>query len=223
MIYHVTPLHYLPAIASDRALLSKNALINAGYTTRHFRTTSFRADIQRGFSDVVHCMTCSRPPLLESKLQRGYPHILLVADTESLRESDYVLCRYNIARNRRRWRESEQDGRLRPPYQLPVAVAASEKRGLLSTYGRDCIEVLIESDLRLQAGTRVETFHPDDTNLVAQILRHFGLQWPVKLVRSDLVYRWDPQYRAAIQAYVAQVMSDTSWRPSAEEELEFDR
>lgn len=222
-IYHVTPLHFLPAIASDRSLWSKNTLINLGYSTRHFRTTSFQTDIRRGFSDVVHCMTCSRPPLLASKLRKGYPHIVLEIDTESLRESDYALCRYNIARNRGQWTESEQHGRIRRPYQIPVATTESEKRGLLGNCGRSCIEVLTQSGFRLQTATTVQTFHPMDRKLVAEILEHFELPWRAKLARSDGEYRWDSEYRATMQDYITKAMLDASWRPTAEEELEFDR
>jgi hypothetical protein len=53
-IHHCAPLHYLPFICTSNALLSKPSLRRAGFHLSHFRSTSSRHDVARGFGNFVH-------------------------------------------------------------------------------------------------------------------------------------------------------------------------
>ena len=74
VVFHVTPLHYLPEIMQKRRLLSKVELRKAGFGEDHFRPSSKRRDSASGFDQYLHMMSVPDPPLLLDKLSRSYPH-----------------------------------------------------------------------------------------------------------------------------------------------------
>jgi len=71
-LYHYAPLHYLPFIARSAALLSKLGLRREGFPEKHFRSTSYRQDMARGFERFVHLTIDPHPPILQAKLKRGF-------------------------------------------------------------------------------------------------------------------------------------------------------
>ena len=73
--YHVTPLHYIPFIGRSQFLLSRAQLKLEGFSDSHFRSTSHRADLQRGFGDRIYLSPYRSPPILEAKLRKGFPHV----------------------------------------------------------------------------------------------------------------------------------------------------
>src|ERR1051326_4364375 len=100
VVYHYTPLHYLPFIAMKRALLSKPSLRLLGFADTHFRSTSRRADEERGFGEYIHFALESRPPILLAKLAAGFPHLELAVPADVVEAQGFHLCRYNIAKTR---------------------------------------------------------------------------------------------------------------------------
>ena len=97
--YHIVPTHYLPMIIRAGSLKSKNQLLQEGFDASHFRSTSHRQDVSRGFGDAIHCSTAEWPPILNAKLERGFPHVRLAIPTANL-PANYDLSRFNIARGR---------------------------------------------------------------------------------------------------------------------------
>jgi hypothetical protein len=74
-LFHAIPLHYLPHLLRDGALYAQSVLAAQGIAPR---ATARRRDRMLGLSDYVHLSLVAQTPLLADKLQRGYPHALLV-------------------------------------------------------------------------------------------------------------------------------------------------
>jgi hypothetical protein len=82
-LYHITPLHYLPTILQDGALYAKSVLAARGIAPRE---TASRRDKMLALADYVHFAFEIRTPILADKLNKGYPHAILVFDAISLVE-----------------------------------------------------------------------------------------------------------------------------------------
>src|SRR5882672_2917564 len=157
-IYHYAPLHYLPFIARRAALLSKEKLRRAGFSENHFRSTSKRQDISRGFDRYVHLTLDAHPPILQAKLAKGFPHFEIGIPAQAVEQRDYLLCRFNIAKTRyfrgarQAPEESAQNGKYYGDFCLPVARTEMERGDLFAAnYGRRMIEVLVEDEIPLSA------------------------------------------------------------------------
>jgi len=92
-LYHVAPLHYLPSILRDRALYAKSVLAARGVAPR---ATAKRRDNMLALADYVHFAFDLSTPILADKLNKGYPHAVLIFDAFALGElPGHALLPYN--------------------------------------------------------------------------------------------------------------------------------
>ena len=127
-VLHYAPLHYVTHIARTQALKSKQALTCEGFEVSHFRSKSRCSDVRRGFNEYAHMTLAERPPILMAKLKGGFPHVAIEVPVEAFENTEYHLCRYNIAMTRRLrrcgkpgWPASESNGRYYDDKQIPIA------------------------------------------------------------------------------------------------------
>lgn len=227
-VYHFAPLHYLPFIARNGRLCSKPALRKAGFAPSHFRSTSAHLDVLRGFGDFVHLSTTPEPPILCSKLQKGFPHFAVVMKTVDLAMTPYDLCRFNIAKTRylRRegksgFEESDANGRYYGSLQIPVARSDDEKRRMLSgRRGDPMLEVLVEEKLDLPRDVRIRVYSDADQLLAVSALGALAVRWPVLLHDTPVPYERKLSYVAKVEAFMSKSLADARWRGDG---LEFDR
>lgn len=225
-VFHYTPLHYLPFIASAHALLAKPELRKLGFTESHFRSTSRGSDEDRGFGEYVHLSAMATPPLLLAKLAAGFPHIEVAIPVAALSDIAFHLCRYNIAKARslRRngsqgFQESPRNGRYHGGKQLPTAEDSSECETLFDlNFPHTMIEVLVPSRLQLPRDTEVGFFHPDDQRLGGEILERYSTPWTTSL--AELQYTPNKSYVGAVSTFIEKALADPAWRGDG---LEFDQ
>jgi len=91
-VFHYSPLHYLVFIARAAALLGKTSLGEAGFGPRHFRSTSSKRDVARGFSEYAHLTLGPQPQILESKLAAGFPHIAITVPANAIEVVQFSLA-----------------------------------------------------------------------------------------------------------------------------------
>jgi hypothetical protein len=225
-VYHYAPLHYLPPIARRGALLSKERLKKAGYSESHFRSTSQRQDITRGFGRFVHLTLDAHPPILQAKLGKGFPHFKIAVPTVDIEQHGYSLCRFNIAKARyfrgakQEPPESAANGRYYDGLALPIARTKEEIGNLLRlNLGQNMIEVLVRDQLPLSTGTRFTFFHREDL-LVAQEIRDvLGSRYALG-PDDRLEYQPNPKYQSLVRKAIESSLKDSSWFGNG---LEFDR
>jgi hypothetical protein len=133
-IWHTAPLRYLGFIARSQTLKSKASLRSDGFEDWHFRSTTHATDERLGFSDVVHLFHRREPPILLQKLGWGLPHVEISVPANVLEEDAYLLCWYNVARNRGTFKEDPSRGYLQPPFRLPVALTVARSNPCSSGY-----------------------------------------------------------------------------------------
>lgn len=214
--YHITPLHYLPAIAHCRRLRSKRELADRGYGESHFRSTSHSIDRTRGFEGFVHLSTRPLAPIALSKLDKGFPHLELRVPIGHLPLDLLYLCRYNIARHRvRAFAEGPETGRLRNGLRVPTA-KGSECAALMRAAGDGDLEVLFEGGLDLPDATEIRAFHAADLTLAAEVA---AVGWRLSLAQAP-AYPRRPDFAAAVEQEFARFQRDASYRGCG---LEFDR
>ena len=92
-LYHATPIHYLPTVLAEGALLAKSVLAARGISPR---ATALRRDRMLDLADFVHFSFDIATPLLRDKLGKGFPHALLVFEGASLAAlPHHALLPYN--------------------------------------------------------------------------------------------------------------------------------
>lgn len=225
-MFHYAPLHYLLFIARSKALLSKVELRRLGYDPFHFRRTSRRPDEARGFSNYVHLTLSQFPPILEAKLGAGFPHFEIRIPAKDLEQTDFHLCRFNIARSRYLRRhgkigpsENRMNGRYHGNKQLPTAETTEECRALLAeNFGRRMIEVLVPRRLPLPDDTALIFFNPKDAKIADAALRSAQLDWNLQLA-NGASYTRNAQHVASVQRFLRTAQVDPSWRGDG---LDFD-
>ena len=208
-VYHAAPLHYLAEIALSGRLASKTVLQKIGYKKSRFRFTSYRADISRGFANYVHLMNRASSPLLVSKLGHGIPHVEISIPSKCIPEDKYLLCRYNIAKNRGGFEPVTKTGRLYGGFKLPVACTREEKSAMLLRYGTFLrgrpslhVEVLVESSISLPEETEISVFSTQDFDLAAEAVALTGRNWQVKLFERDVRYPRNNQMAARMTRWL---------------------
>ena len=225
-LYHYAPLHYLPFIARERALLSKPKLRSRGFESTHFRSTSRKSDEDRGFGDYVHLALEAHPPILEAKLVAGFPHIELLVPAAAVEAHGFHLCRYNIAKTRHLRRdgsngfaESTTNGRYYPGKQIPMAQTSEECKFLFhANVGRSVVEVLVPHGLNLPENTVVTCFHPEDQDVTSKVLSAVGVDWKIEL--SDRRYTPRAAYVEQVHSFLNRSLVEPAWHGDG---LEFDR
>jgi hypothetical protein len=225
--YHYAPLHYLPFIARCGALLSKRRLQAAGHNISHFRSTSRRQDEERGFADYVHLMLTQFPPILLSKISRGFPHFEIQITSASLEQRVFHLCRYNIAKSRYLKRpgatapvECAANGWYHGNKQLPTAEGPEECAALLeASAGNSVIEILVPSMLRLDRDTTLLFFSSEERALAQEVLRDANITWKLELTETTSYAAKRERFRS-VREFIRRASADSAWFGDG---LEFDR
>ncbi len=227
-VYHYAPLHYLPFIARERALLGKPSLAQRGYSQKHLRSKSNQQDVQRGFGSYAFLTLDDDPGILKAKLHAGFPHMgigVRVIDVDAL---TFDLCRYNVAMTRKLRRSgkpghdaSPENGQYYGDHQIPVARTESDKNGLLKAHlHRRMIEVLIHGDVPLSDETVVQVYSQADEAITENVLSILGVPWNVQLTTPPGAYNRNASYATAVDNFIESALSDATWRGNG---LEFDR
>lgn len=227
-VSHYTPLHYLPFIARDQALLSKPSLCSRGFGKTHLRSKSSVHDVARGFGRYAFLTIEQRPRITRAKLRAGFPHVGITIPAEAVEATTFDLCRYNVAMTRqlRRngasgWPESTSNGRYYGSHQIPVARTATEKTALLQAHlNKNMIEVLVHGDVKLPDSTYVTTYSDADQKIAAHILASVECPWTVRLAPVSDRYTARKQYADQVDEFIKKALSDPLWRGNG---LEFDR
>lgn len=226
--HHYTPLHYLPFISRDRALLGKPSLQKKGFAVAHLRSKSRQHDVTRGFGQYAFLTLEREPKIVMAKLRGGFPHIGIAVPAEAIEAATYDLCRYNVAMTRYLRRngspgfpESDSNGRYYEDQQIPVARTMEDKLTLLHKhYGQSMIEVLIHGDLPLSDQTRIQTYSVPDQQVAQYVLSALGVSWPVDLLNVPGAYNRKAEYAQEVDAFIETALNNPDWRGNG---LEFDR
>lgn len=226
-VFHYSPLHYLPFVCRAQKLMSKPELEQAGFAPTHFRSTSSRQDINRGFGNYIHFALDARPPILRAKLAAGFPHFELEVPVGTIEDKGFHLCRFNIAKTRyfrgakQQPPESPENGRYYPDLAVPIAATDEEIEQLLAAnFGKRMIEVLVLDALDLPAQTVIKVFHEDDAVLAKEVIAATGIKWSVSLDGPGSKYPRNTRYAKAVSAFIAEALRDSQWAGNG---LEFDR
>jgi hypothetical protein len=226
-VYHYAPLHYLPFILRSGHLRSKLRLRAEGFDDSHFRSTSAKQDLQRGFGQYVHFTQNPHPPILKAKVARGFPHFEIAIPASVVEQQTYLLCRFNIARARY-FRGAKQkppacpaNGLYYGDLCLPVATTAQQKADLLQhNVGRRIIEVLVPDQLPMSLGCVLTVFSRKDLQLVEPVVvKLAAVPFNIR-VDESLTYPTIPKYQEAAKHALERAFDDASWKG---EGLEFDR
>jgi hypothetical protein len=227
-VHHYTPLHYLPFIARDRALLGKPTLASRGFPKSHLRSKSRDHDVGRGFGAYAFLTLEREPKIVKAKLKGGFPHIGIAIPSDAVEAATFDLCRYNVAMTRYLRRngklgspECDSNGRYYGEHQIPVARTTSDKAALLEAhYGHSMIEVLIHGDQPLPDATVVQTFSQEDRAIALHVLETVKVPWKVDLLPPPGPYNRKATYASKVDEFVEKALSDPDWRGNG---LEFDK
>lgn len=228
LFHHYTPLHYLPFIARDAALLTKPSLAARGFEASHLRSKSSRHDLARGFGDYGFLTLERHPRILAAKLKGGFPHIDIIIPAAAVEDAQFDLCRYNVAMTRYLRRnglpgfpESASNGRYYGDHQIPVARTDMDKRAMLQKhYNNTMIEVLMHHDLPLPNDTRVQVYSHEDEMIANAVMSDIKTPWTLELVDPPGPYPRSPEYSQAVDEFIEKALDDHAWLGNG---LEFDK
>ena len=224
-MFHITPLHYLPLILRQGQLLSKSQLISKGFTSGHFRKTSQKSDIDRGFGNYIHLSLQEWPPILKSKLSKGFPHIRFRIKSSKL-PKQFDLCRYNIARNRNvkdgktPATESPKNGFYYENLRVPVARQYEDQIAMLNCSKNQMIEVLIPQILNIDGSTEIECFSAQDLSIVLKTTKHLDVDLKVNQRKLDFAYPKHDDFRQSVSEQIIQYLNKPDWKGDG---LDFDK
>lgn len=228
LVHHYAPLHYLPYIARDRALLTKPSLSAKGFGPAHLRSKSSQHDIARGFGNYGFLTLERHPKILAAKLKGGFPHVDVIVPGEAVEKCEFDLCRFNVAMTRRLkrdgasgWPESATNGRYYDSHEIPVAREDSDKRLMLREhYDKIMIEVLMHDDLVLPDDTRIQVYSSEDREIAEGILNKIGTPWTLEQVQSPGPYPRSIEHAKSVEEFVEKALNDPSWLGNG---LEYDK
>ncbi|MCK9530812.1 MAG: hypothetical protein M0R77_09665 [Gammaproteobacteria bacterium] len=228
-VHHYAPLHYLPFIAREKALLCKPTLARLGFGPSHLRSMSSKQDIERGFGDCAFLTIDFEPRIVKAKLFAGFPHIALRVPSKAFLGVDFSLCRYNVAMTRVLRRhgmpgrpESATNGRYYDKRQLPVARELPDKKAMLKEHlpRRTMIEVLVHGDFFLPSDTTVICYAEEDAKIARLVLSECGVPWGCACEPPPGPYRRNRSYVSKVEEFIETALMDPAWRGNG---LEFDR
>jgi len=220
-LYHTIPLHYLTFICRSGLLLSKERLIQQGFDTMHFRSTSKNADVKRGFDQVVHCTNNPFPPILISKLLKGYQHLEICIRTDVLSEDQFLLCKYNIAKNRGLYTESLSTGWCYNGFKIPVTKTIDEKVAMLTSIDKiQHFEILVKDFLEIPDDAVFRFFSNQDFDIAVDIISKMNKAWPCKRIDHSYQYNVNNTRRNTVNEYLRHSFENADWRGNG---LEYDR
>lgn len=228
-VHHYAPLHYLPFIARSRSLLCKPSLLKKGFPPKHLRSMSSAQDVARGFGLYTHLTLDRQPRILRAKLAAGFPHVRIDVPVDTVDDSEFSLCRFNVAMTRYLRRdgkpgfvESPSNGRYYDGHQVPIARTKADKNAMLEVHLKlkTMIEVLIHGDLSLTDDTAIVCFSDIDAAIAKQVLSLVGAVWSVTVEIPPGQYVRNEEYSASVATFIDRALSDSNWLGDG---LEFDR
>lgn len=132
-------------------------------------------------------MTQPSFPLLEEKLRKSYPHVVITVPTSELSSRGLLLCRYNIAKHRlplNRFRESDENGYFVRGLTVPVANSARIARTMLQSRKDTWVEVLSPNEVPVGASTQVSFYSDLEREAGANVARALGFRGSLELRTS---------------------------------------
>jgi hypothetical protein len=173
LLYHATPLHYLPHILAAGALYSQSVLAARGFAPR---ASAKRRDRMLGLTDYVRLSLEPRTPLLADKLARGFAHAILVFDGPSVLALPEVGV---IPYNTKAWR-------MKAAYEPVVDPVEKERllRGHAARRRFASLEVLVKYGLPLTALCAIGFFADEEREAVRCLVSDLGID-------RETPYRFD--------------------------------
>lgn len=186
LLYHVTPLQYLPHIGQSGALYAKSVLGASGIVPR---PTAARRDRMLGLADWVHLSLEPDTPLLRDKLRLGYPHALLAFDREAVLALPQVAL---LPYNTKAWRSRAACRPLTDPMEKAALLRRRADTGRFPS-----LEVLVQYGLDLTHLVRVAFAIEQERAQMAALLHALALSFPVPLVTDPRLFPGAEDYAAA--------------------------
>lgn len=228
-VSHYTPLHYLPFIVRTRSLMSKRSLRENGYAPSHFRSSSHRQDVDRGFDDYVHLTLEQEPNILKAKLAAGFPHIAFCVSAAFVDTVETSLCRSNVAKTRNLRRDgmpgypaNDRNGQYYGEHQIPIARSAREKVAMLThpQNKQTMIEVLVHGALTLPGSTKLVCYSAEDAAIVSDVLSQLLCGWHMEVDPAPPFYPRSAIHVRAVADFLARALNEPDWHGRG---LKFDR
>lgn len=169
-LFHAAPLHYLPNIVQDGALYAQSVLAARDISPR---ATAQRRDRMLGLHDYVHLSFMAQTPLLADKMQKGFPHALLIFPAHPLLDlPQTALLPYNA----KSWRTRAA---------LTPVTDPAEQAALLRTHaatGRfPSLEALVKYGLSLTELSSIAFRDRREHDLIATTFTALALPAPAPL------------------------------------------
>jgi len=199
--------------------------MESGFINTHFRKTSQQLDIDRGFGDYVHLSLQEDPPILESKLSKGFPHVQLRIKSTAL-PKHFDLCRYNIARTRKvkdgksAAIEGPKNGYYYEDLRVPVARKFSNQIAMIEGSKNNMIEVLIPKKLDIDSSTIIECFTVKDVAITNRIIEQLNLPFNIIEKKLKFTYPENHEFRQNVSRQVISFFNDSDWKGDG---LDFDK
>jgi len=176
LLWHATPLHYVPYLLATGALLSQARLAAEHLPVRPRPTAAARVR-RLGLAGYVHLSLSPRTPLLADKRGRGWPHVLLQFPANLLEFPGVSLLKYNT----KAWRHRDDF----VPVTNPEGRAALLEEHRAGRY--PSLEVLIPDRLPLSAARALHAPGPAELELVHSLGEPpLALPLPETCVSPDL-------------------------------------
>jgi hypothetical protein len=161
VVYHVTPIHYLPDILISKELLSQHLV---GYA--HARPTARRRDRMLGVDRYVHCSLSLSTPLLQQKIERGYSHAILKFDVGGVGCDEIAI----LPCNTKAWRSRWQCQPVTDPVDIARAVRLHKSRAKFPS-----LEILVKDRLPLKYLKAIIVPTVQECKLVAELMSRLEL------------------------------------------------
>jgi hypothetical protein len=163
-LYHAAPLHYLPSIIAGGHLLAASAGQAQGISPRR---SAFRRDRMLRVDKFVHLAFDVVTPLVRDKLQQGMPHCVLEFDAAEVLASNGRACAL-LPFNTKSWRSRASLQPVDAPEEMADILRKRDEFGRFAS-----LELLVKSQLNLDALTAVVVFDPRDDMLVRSVASRF--------------------------------------------------
>jgi hypothetical protein len=188
-IFHATPIHYLPLILEARELRCQRIV---GYEMA--RRTARRRDRQLAVDHYVHFSLKQESPLLNHKLEKGFPHAVLRFNTNSFSGIPWSILPCSTKAWRSKWQCQPVSGR-------------AEMERILQRYDSRArfpgLEILVRGLLSLTHLAEIITFSDIEAELVRKLCLSIGVvSCPVTVSRSN-VENYSPINIDEIREYFA--------------------
>jgi len=193
LLWHTTPLHYLPYLLKTGTLLSAERLAAEQHPI-YPRPTAITRKIKLGLANFVHLSLEAKTPLLTDKFQKGYPHALIAfARPTVLALPGTALLKYNT----KRWAHRDDF--------LPVT-APEEKEAILAAHatGRyPSLEVLVPTRLPLSLAVALYFAQAAEAELFRPLIAALPLIAPPLIIAPERFPRIDTSvYHAPLAEYL---------------------